>query len=102
MGMPCMNNRAGAVRLRGFLRCLSKDDVQLVRRHLPEHLRLTREEPGCISFEVSETDDPLIWRVEELFADRAAFDFHQQRTRASEWFMATSAIPRDYEITTLE
>ena len=100
--MPCMNNRAGAVRLRGFLRCLSKHDVDLVRRYLPEHLRLTREEPGCISFEVSETDDPLIWRVEELFADRAAFDFHQQRTRASEWFMATSAIPRHYEITTLE
>lgn len=64
--MPCMKNRAGAVRLRGFLRCLSKHDVDLVRRHLPEHLRLTREEPGCISFEVSETDDPLIWRVEEL------------------------------------
>lgn len=100
--MPCMKNRAGAVRLRGFLRCLSKHDVDLVRRHLPEHLRLTREEPGCISFEVSETDDPLIWRVEELFADRAAFDFHQRRTRASEWFMATSAIPRDYEITILE
>ena len=100
--MPCMNNRAGAVRLRGFLRCLSTDDVELVRRHLPEHLRLTREEPGCISFEVSETDDPLIWRVEELFADRAAFDFHQQRMRASEWFMAPSALPRDYEITTLE
>jgi quinol monooxygenase YgiN len=50
---------------------------------------------------VSETDDPLIWEVEELFADRAAFDFHQQRTRASEWFTVTSAIPRDYEITTL-
>lgn len=100
--MPCMHNRAGAVRLRGFLRCLSKHDVDLVRRYLPEHLRLTREEPGCISFEVSETDDPLIWRVEELFADRAAFDFHQQRTRASQWFMATSVIPRDYEITTLE
>ncbi|MEI3807472.1 MULTISPECIES: putative quinol monooxygenase [Agrobacterium] len=99
--MPGMNNKAGAVRLRGFLRCLSTDDIELVRRHLPEHLRLTRAEPGCISFEVSETDDPLIWQVEELFADRAAFDFHQQRTRASEWFTVTSAIPRDYEITTL-
>lgn len=64
--MPGMNNKAGAVRLRGFLRCLSTDDIELVRRHLPEHLRLTRAEPGCISFEVSETDDPLIWEVEEL------------------------------------
>lgn len=96
-----MNDKAGAVRLSGFLQCLSKDDVELVRRHLPEHLRLTRAEPGCLSFEVSESDDSLIWQVEELFADRAAFDFHQQRTRASEWFRATSTIPRDYEITTL-
>ncbi|WCJ64472.1 putative quinol monooxygenase [Agrobacterium tumefaciens] len=99
--MSGMNNKAGAVRLSGFLRCLSGDDVELVRQHLPDHIRLTRAEPGCISFEVSQTDDPLVWRVEELFADRPAFDFHQQRTRASAWFMATSAIPRDYEITTL-
>jgi len=75
------------------------EDIPLVETHLPEHLRLTRAEPGCISFDVTQTEDPLIWRVEELFVDRAAFDFHQQRTRASEWFAATSAIPRDYEIT---
>ena len=96
-----MSNRTGAVRLSGFLRCASVEDIQLVETYLPEHIRLTRAEPGCISFEVSQTDDPLIWRVEELFANRPAFDFHQQRTRASAWFTATSAIPRDYEITTL-
>nr|WP_191856031.1 antibiotic biosynthesis monooxygenase [Agrobacterium tumefaciens] len=94
-------NRTGAVRLSGFLRCASMEDVELVVRHLPVHIRLTRAEPGCLSFEVSQTDDPLIWRVEELFIDRDAFDFHQKRTRASQWFVATSAIPRDYEITTL-
>ncbi|QCM13201.1 antibiotic biosynthesis monooxygenase [Agrobacterium tumefaciens] len=97
-----MTNRTGAVWLSGFLRCASVEDVQCVKTHLPDHLRLTRAEPGCISFDVSQTDDPLIWSVEELFVDRAAFDFHQQRTRASEWFAATSAIPRDYNITTLE
>ncbi|WP_188352054.1 putative quinol monooxygenase [Agrobacterium tumefaciens] len=96
-----MTNRTGAVRLSGFLCCASVQDVQLVESHLPDHIRLTRAEPGCISFEVSQTEDPLIWRVEELFVDRAAFDFHQQRTRASKWFVATSAIPRDYEIVTL-
>lgn len=95
-----MTNRTGTVRLSGFLRCASVEDIQLVETYLPEHLRLTRAEPGCISFDVTQTDDPLVWRVEELFADRAAFDFHQQRTRASEWFSATSAIPRDYEIMT--
>jgi quinol monooxygenase YgiN len=77
------------------------EDIRVVETHLAEHLRLTRAEPGCISFDVTQTDNPLVWRVEELFADRAAFDFHQQRTRASAWFTATSAIPRDYEITTL-
>lgn len=96
-----MTNRTGAVRLSGFLRCASAEDIQLVETHLSAHLRLTRAEPGCISFDVTQADDPLIWRVEELFVDRAAFDFHQQRTRASEWFTATAAIPRDYEIVTL-
>jgi len=95
------NNKAGMVRLSGFLRCVSDDDVELVRHHLPDHIRLTRAEPGCISFEVSQTDDPLVWRVEELFVDRSAFEFHQQRTRASAWFTVTSAIPRDYDITTM-
>lgn len=86
------------VRLSGLLRCASVAEVETVQRHLPEHMHLTRAEPGCISFEVSQTDDPLVWRVEELFADQAAFDFHQQRTRASEWFTATAAIVREYEI----
>lgn len=63
-----MTNRTGAVRLSGFLRCASMEDVELVVRHLPEHIRLTRAEPGCLSFEVSQTDDPLIWRVEELLS----------------------------------
>lgn len=91
--------RPTPVRLTGFLRCTSMAEVETVQRHLPDHVRLTRAEPGCISFEVTQTDDPLVWRVEELFADQAAFDFHQQRTRASEWFTATSAIAREYGIT---
>lgn len=69
-----------------------------MKRRLPDHVSLTRAESGCLSFEVSQTDDPLVWRVEELFVDRAAFDFHQQRTRASGWFTATSTIARDYNI----
>ncbi|OBZ93806.1 antibiotic biosynthesis monooxygenase [Pararhizobium polonicum] len=93
-----MDNMTDQVRLSGFLRCVSMEDVEIVKRHLPDHLRLTRAEPGCLSFEVSQADDPLVWRVEELFIDRAAFDFHQQRTRASEWFTATSTIARDYNI----
>ncbi|PYE36002.1 antibiotic biosynthesis monooxygenase [Rhizobium sp. PP-F2F-G38] len=97
-----MDNKTGRVRLSGFLRCSSMSDVEIVKHHLPEHLRLTSAEPGCLSFDVSQTDDPLVWRVKERFVDRTAFDFHQQRTRASGWFTATSAIARDYTISGLE
>jgi len=89
---------SGAVRLSGFLRCELAEDVEIIKRHLPDHARMTRAESGCVAFEVTQTADPMVWRVTEQFADRAAFDFHQRRTRDSEWFTATSHIPRDYEI----
>ena len=91
----------GTVRLSGFLLCDSVAQSDLVRRHLPEHHRLTTAEPGCLSFEVVPTADPLVWRVAECFADRAAFEHHQSRTRASAWWSATAAIARDYEISGL-
>jgi Uncharacterized conserved protein len=93
---------SGKVALSGKLICASADEARLIRQFLPEHVRLTRLEPGCLSFEVTETDDPLVWLVEELFADAAAFEAHQVRTKASEWARETAAIRRDYSIRTLE
>lgn len=86
------------VRLSGFLRWATAQDAAIVADHLPDHARLSQAEPGCLSFAVTQTDDPLVWRVEEHFVDRAAFDHHQNRTRASAWFAATAHIPRDYDI----
>ena len=87
------------VRLTGWLRC--KDDAELatVLQYLPEHVRLTLEEPGCHRFIVEQTEDPLVWRVDETFADAAAFDAHQARTRASDWFRATHGIQREFQRT---
>lgn len=84
------------VRLTGWLRCKDAAEADLVTRHLPEHRRLTLAEPGCLSFSVDPTPDPLVWRVAEAFADAAAFEAHQARTRASVWFAATKAIQRDF------
>ncbi len=84
--------------LTGFLRCRDAADVAVVRRHLPEHIALTRAEPGCASFSVEQTDDPLVWAVAERFADRAAFAAHQERVAASEWGRVTAGIPREYEV----
>lgn len=83
--------------LSGTLTCKA-DDARIVRDALPEHIRLSRAEPGCLRFEVVETA-PGVFSVSEEFIDRAAFDAHQTRTRASEWWAATAHIPRDFEVT---
>jgi quinol monooxygenase YgiN len=90
----------GTVRLSGTLICASQEEQDLIKAHLSEHVRLTELEPGCLWFKVTQTDDPMIWSVEERFMDEQAFDVHQIRTRASTWGSATKAIRRDYEIST--
>ena len=86
------------VTLTGTLRCASEGEAVRVRAALDEHIRLTRAEPGCISFEVTSTDDPMIWNVAEEFTDPAAFEAHQSRAGASDWAIQTKGIARDYSI----
>ncbi len=86
------------IRLRGQLICMTEDEAQAVRQHLPRHIALTRAEPGCLVFDVSPTDDPMVWEVMEAFRDRASFDAHQARTRDSAWFAATRGILRDFRM----
>lgn len=90
------------IKLTGRLVCKSAEEADLVRQYLPEHQALTKEEAGCVSFEVTETADPLVWKVEELFTNQATFDTHQKRTRASVWGRETSAIAREYQISEVE
>jgi quinol monooxygenase YgiN len=87
-----------SVTLNGRLLCRG-EDLPLVQKLLPEHIRLSRAEPGCLSFAVIPSPvDPLIYEVAETFSDRAAFDAHQSRTRASVWGRETAHIPRSYEV----
>jgi quinol monooxygenase YgiN len=86
------------LRITGTLTCATAADAALVRAHLPDHIRLSRAEPGCLSFNVDPTDDPRVWRLDETFADRAAFEAHQARTRASDWFRATAHLARDFSL----
>lgn len=87
------------ITLNGHLICTSADEVALICAYLPDHIRLSRAEAGCLSFEVTQTADPLVWTVRETFTDQVAFDTHQARTRASDWFQATASIRRNYTIT---
>lgn len=86
------------IRVTGTLTCATAHDMALVDRLLPEHVRLSRAEPGCLTFTVKATADPLVWRLEESFADRAAFEAHQARTRTSDWFGATAHLARDFRV----
>jgi quinol monooxygenase YgiN len=87
------------IRLSGQISAADEAEAAVIRTHLPTHMALTRAEPGCISFCVTQTADPLVWQVEEAFADKAAFDAHQSRNRASAWFTATQGVQRAYTIT---
>ncbi len=89
----------GVIRLTGQLICSNEGQAALVAAHLPDHIRMTRAEPGCVSFEVQQSADPLVWEVAEVFSDRAAFEAHQARTAASAWGQATKGIERQYVIT---
>ena len=73
-----------------------------VRTGLAQHVRLTREEPGCLSFDVREDlARPGYFRVEERFVSQAAFEAHQTRAAQTEWAEITKGLARDYTITGL-
>lgn len=91
---------AGAVLLDGHID-VPAERLTAVEAALPEHVRLTHAEPGCVYFSVTpcgEVAGRLI--VSEIFADQSAFEAHQARTAASAWFEVTKDIPRQYKIRT--
>jgi|SRR6478672_13810863 len=59
--------------LTGQLVCSDQKQVTVVAQHLPLHIKLTRAEQGCLSFEVKPTQNPLVWQVDEQFQDAASF-----------------------------
>lgn len=86
------------VHLTGQLICRDAAEARIVTEQLPRHIELTRAEPGCLSFQVTPTTDPLVWDVEERFEDEVVFRAHQARVAASDWGRATAGIERRYSI----
>ncbi|EKO3688309.1 antibiotic biosynthesis monooxygenase [Vibrio metschnikovii] len=86
------------VTLKGFI-LVPESDLELVKNELVNHKCLTLEEPGCISFSVTEnSENPLRFDVYEEFTDKAAFEHHQKRVKASNWGKVTVNVERYYEI----
>ncbi len=79
------------------------EDSELIERLLPEHIRLSRAEPGCLKFDVVPSETiPHAYELDEAFADRAAFEAHQARTKASDWGLETRHIKRDFTVSELK
>jgi quinol monooxygenase YgiN len=86
------------IRVTGRLICATEGEAGIVRAMLPEHIRLSRAELGCLTFDVSPYADPLVWVLDESFLYRSAFEVHQARTRASAWFTATRQLKRNFRV----
>lgn len=76
-----------------------EEDLEAVLSELPKHVKLTRAEPGCLVFKVTQhADDACKFDVYEEFENRAAFEAHQTRVRASEWGQIAQNVTRHYTV----
>lgn len=82
--------------LTGRLICADMAEMLLALELLPDHIAASRSEPGCLRFDIAQSDDPLIWDLTELFADKTAFAAHQERSRNSRWGRESAALRRDF------
>lgn len=89
---------ADQVCLVGTLDARGHGDV--VRSVLDEHVALSRREPGCLRFDVTEDEEiDGLFHFREVFTDQSAFESHQLRTRSSVWWEKTQHFPRDFHVT---
>ena len=77
-----------------------RGNLEAVEREMDSHIQQTRAEAGCLVFEIVRSDDDRCrYDVYEEFSDRAAFEAHQSRVKASTWGKVTAGVTRHYEIT---
>jgi len=75
------------------------EDLPAIEAELPKHIELTRQEPGCLVFEVSQdVKTPNRFNVYEEFVDRDSFDAHQVRVKASRWGVVSARLEKHYHI----
>ena len=74
-------------------------ELAAVEEELERHIELTRQESGCLVFNVVKNSDiPGRFEVYEEFASEAAFVAHQARVEASRWGEMSRNVQREYKI----
>ncbi|WP_394182080.1 putative quinol monooxygenase [Yoonia maritima] len=95
MGKP------GNVRLTGTI-VIPADQLEDLVPLLEEHIVLTRQEPGCLHFDVTQdAETPELFHVSELFTCEDAFAAHQKNGAARRWGPASANLSRDFHKETL-
>ncbi|GLT14471.1 putative quinol monooxygenase [Vibrio algivorus] len=85
--------------LQGYI-IVPEKDLALIINELENHRLLTWQEEGCLVFNVEQSPNNLCrFNVYEEFTDQAAFEFHQQRVKASLWGKLSQNAKRYYQIT---
>lgn len=84
--------------LNGYI-LVPQSELELIKTALIDHTKLTLKESGCLIFSVNEhSENPLRFDVYEEFTDKAAFEQHQKRVKASYWEKITANVERHYQI----
>jgi len=84
--------------LKGFI-IVPTADLSAIKKALISHKELTRNEPGCLMFNVTQSEINLNrFDVYEEFINKAAFEQHQDRVKNSAWGKAAANVERHYEI----
>jgi len=80
-----------------------EEDLAAVLSELPNHASLTRDEPGCIEFEVGQRPgEPHVLDVRELYESREALELHKSRIQGSKWAEVTKNVSRHYRVGEVE
>lgn len=88
--------------LEGYI-LVPSSQLEQIKVSLKKHIQLTRQEPGCLVFEVVQDDtEPRRFSVYEEFESEQAFNAHQQRVKQSEWGKDTVDVERHYTIKIME
>jgi quinol monooxygenase YgiN len=83
--------------LEGYV-LVTDSDLATVKRELANHIQLTRQEEGCLVFEVTQDNENINrFNVYEEFTSQNAFILHQQRINTSEWGKVSLRLEKHYK-----
>lgn len=85
--------------LKGYI-IVPDSDLVAVQDELAMHIELTRQEEGCLVFEISQDKGTINkFNVYEEFTDRDSLTAHQDRVRNSKWGTVSAHVERCYQVT---